>query len=154
MRLSRTVPEVVQAVEDGRLSLTNLASAQSYFKKSAKPVSTEEKRQLLKEIEGMSTRACAKMLGPATAMAKKTFEVDEALLADLQRIRNLWGNQDLSDTELLRKMAKLVLAKIDPELRKSVGAPKVIQGPPAEMITPKSRYIPAEIRRAVWRRDQ
>ena len=124
MRLSREVPEVVQAVEAGRLSLTNLAQAQSFFRKSEKPVPVEEKRKVLQELEGMSTRECKKKFIPE-GMQRKTFEVDDELLADLKRVRELWGNQDLSDTELLRKMAKLVLSRIDPGLKKSVGAPKV-----------------------------
>ena len=170
MRLSREVPEVVQAVEDGRLSLTNLAQAQSFFRKSEKPVPVEEKRKVLQELEGMSTRECKKKFMPE-GMQRKTFEVDDELLADLKRIRELWGNQDLSDTELLRKMAKQVLSRIDPGLKKSVGAPKVnvagcadldparsgdeaaMEEVPAEMITPESRGIPAAIKREVWRRD-
>jgi hypothetical protein len=158
----------VQAVEDGRLSLTNLAQAQSYFHQSEKPVPVEEKRKVLQELEGMSTRACKKKLTPEWVQ-KKTFEVDDELLGDLQRIRELWGNQDLSDTELLRKMAKLVLSRIDPGLKKSVGAPKVngaagvtqanleedeLPEVPEEMITPESREIPAAVKREVWRRDE
>ena len=164
MRLSREVPEVVQAVEDGRLSLTNLAQAQSFFRKSEKPVPVEEKRKVLQELEGMSTRECKKKLMPEEAQ-KKTFEVDDALLADLRRIRELWGNQDLSDMELLRKMAKLVLSRIDPEAKKSVGAPKVnvkadvkvdaeLEEVPAELNTPETRDIPAAVKREVWKRDE
>src|SRR3954465_14219339 len=53
MKVSREVPEVVQAVEMGRLSLTNLVIAQSYFKKEKKagsPVPMEAKREVLRGI--------------------------------------------------------------------------------------------------------
>jgi hypothetical protein len=163
MRLSREVPEVVQAVSEGRLSLTNLVKARTYFNKT--PMALEQKRELLSELEGLTTRECVRRLEP-DAPQRKTFEVDDELLADLQRIREIWGNQDLSDTELLRKMAKLVLARIDPEAKKSPVAPKVqapdaqepkaatSDTPPAELVTPETRHIPAAIKRAVWARDR
>lgn len=158
MRLSREVPEVLRAVEEGKMTLTNLAQAQSFFRKAEQPLPVEEKRKLLKDLEGLSSRECERKLRPAGEPMRKTFEVDEELLFDLKRIRELWGNQDLSDKELLRKMAKLVLARIDPELKRSVGAPKVPklreEGPPPEMLTPANRHIPMAIQREVWRRDR
>jgi hypothetical protein len=68
-------------------------------------------------------------------------------------------------------MAKLVLARIDPETKKSPVAPKVdepkVQSPnaqepkaatsdtpPAELVTPETRHIPATVKRAVWVRDR
>lgn len=179
MRLSREVPDVLPAVEEGRLSLTNLAQAQAFFKQAATPFLVEEKKKVLKDLEGLSTRECEKKLFPH-ALQKKTFEVDDELLADLKRIRELWGNQDFSEKEVLRKMAKLVLSRIDPELKgearseaktgakRSVGAPKVIvaasgkedreeveaECPPSEFVTPENRHIPAAVQRAVWKRDQ
>jgi hypothetical protein len=158
MRLSREVPEVVQAVEEGRLSLTNLVKARSFFNKT--PMAVEQKRELLSELEGLTTRECVRRLEP-DAPQRKTFEVDDELLADLQRIRELWGNQNLSDTELLRKMAKLVLAGIDPEAKRSPVAPKAQEPkaaasdtPPPDLVTPETRHIPAAIRREVWIRDR
>lgn len=151
MRLARDVPEVVAAVEAGRLSLTNLAQAQSYFRKNETPV--EAKRELLKELEGLSTRECEKKLAPER-LKVRAFELDDELEADLRRIRELWGNQDLSDTEMLRKMAKLVLSRIDPVQKKrrspqSVGAPQV----PPEFDAPENRHIPGPVKWEVWHRD-
>jgi len=125
MRLVREVPDVLDAVEEGRLCLTNLAMAQTYFRQSETPLPVEEKRDLLKSLEGLSTRECKKKLTPPQAVMRRSFEVDDEILADLTRIRELWGNQDLSEKEMLRKMAKLVLSRIDPELKQSVGAHRV-----------------------------
>jgi hypothetical protein len=189
MRLAREIPEAVQAVEEGRLSLTNLAKAQSYFrqeKRAGRAVAAEGKREVLKELEGLSTRECEKRLSAPEDAGKRliSFMADEALQADLRRVREIWGNQDLSDAALIGKMATMVLAKIDPAKRKvkaSVGAPqadsrrvgevgnvgKAVGGemgasevgsgavqPPVEIIVPKSRSIPASVRQEVWRRDK
>jgi 5-methylcytosine-specific restriction endonuclease McrA len=63
-------------------------------------------------------------------------------------------------------MAKLVLARIDPEAKRSPVAPKVrapdaqepttaaSDTPPAELVTPETRHIPATIKREVWIRDR
>lgn len=163
MRLAREVPHVVEAVESGKLSLTNLARAQTFFrqeKKSGRPVAVAAKQELLRELEGLSTRACERKLSEMNPERKRTvsFEVDEETLGALQRIRELWGNQNLPDAELFKKMTKLVLSKIDPGLKQSVRAPQVEtvkeeEGPPADMITPESRYIPEPVKREVWRRD-
>lgn len=162
MRLAREVPQVVEAMETGKLSLTNLARAQTFFrqeKKSGRPVAVAAKQELLKELEGLSTRACDRKLSELNPERKRTvtFEVDEETLSALERIRELWGNQDLSDGELFKKMTRLVLSKIDPGLKKSVGAPKVKlmeDAPPAEMITPENRHIPESVKRDVWKRDE
>lgn len=162
MRLAREVPHVVKAVETGKLSLTNLARAQTYFrqeKKSGRPVAVADKQELLRELEGLSTRACERKLSDMNPERRRvvSFEVDEETLSALQRIRELWGNQNLSEAELLKKMARLVLSKIDPGLKQSVRAPQVKpieeDAPPVDMITPENRHIPEPVKREVWVRD-
>jgi hypothetical protein len=162
------LPEVVEAVEQGRLSLTNAVKARTFFRKT--PMAVEQRREVLRSIEGLTTRECERRLEPEAPL-RETFEVDDELLADLERIREIWGNQNLSDTELLRKMAKLVLSRIDPEAKRSPVAPKVrapdarepkVQAPhapsadcpPPELFTPETRHIPASIKREVWLRDR
>lgn len=165
MRLSREVPEAVAAIEDGKLSLTNVARAQSFFrkeKKEGRSVSQDAKRELLHELQGLSTRECERKLESLRPEPRRqviSFEVDDETLAGLQRIRELWGNHDLSEAELFKKMILLVLTKIDPERRKgraehSVGAQRLPDEPPAEMITPQNRHVPAQEKREVWVRDE
>jgi 5-methylcytosine-specific restriction endonuclease McrA len=172
MRLSREIPSVVSAVEEGRLSLTNLVRAQSYFrqeKKAGKPVSLAEKKELVSALEGKSTRDCERILAELSpqpvhmerermisgGQTQITFVADEELRADLEKIRALWGHQELSFAEMIQKMAKMVLQKVDPQhtrLEQSPCARKVEV--PAEFITPKNRHIPAAVRREVWVRDE
>jgi hypothetical protein len=133
MRLSRELPEVISAVESGKLSLTNLVKVQAYFrseKKAGAPVSTTEKALLLKELSGKSARACERVLAErlplapavdreralAGARTEITFTANASLRASLERIRELWGHQGkMTYAELIERMAQLVLKRIDPE---------------------------------------
>ena len=181
MRLSREIPSVVSAVEEGRLSLTNLVKAQSYFrqeKKAGKSVTLAEKKELVLALEGKSTRECERMLAersPQGMPAERerivtishtqiSFVADEELKADLEKLRALWGHQELSYADLIQKMAKLVLQKIAPDrkVQRSVSCARKVEkpreedlpGPPPEFLTPKNRHIPLTLKRTVWRRDQ
>jgi hypothetical protein len=138
MRLYRELPEVIPAVETGALCLTNLVKAQAFFnqeKKAGKPVSLEEKRELLQEIQGSSTRECERLLAersPLMALPQDreralfgqhtqvSFTAGKRLMEDLERIRALWGHEGhLSYAELIQKMAGVVLDQIDPLRRAS-----------------------------------
>jgi 5-methylcytosine-specific restriction endonuclease McrA len=183
MRLSREIPFVMSAVEEGRLSLTNLVKAQSYFrqeKKAGKPVNVAQKMELVQQLEGKSTRECERMLAECSPQAvpaerervvsashtQISFVADEELKADLEKIRALWGQQDFSYAEMIQKMAKLVLTKIDPQRKtqRSVSCARKVessgrtgahsQEAPLDLLIPKNRYIPASVRREVWMRDQ
>ena len=64
MRLLRELPEIEEKIKEGRLTLTNLAKAQTHFrhkKKSAK-APTEEKLELLAKLENKSSRETEKIL--------------------------------------------------------------------------------------------
>jgi hypothetical protein len=140
MRLSREVPEVAVALEEGKLSLTNLVKAQVFFNQEkvrvGKAVSQAEKKELLQELEGKSTRECERLLAERSPMAvlpqereralsgnhtQISFTADEKLMEELERIRALWGHEGkLGYAELIQKMAELTLKKIDPMVHKTV----------------------------------
>src|ERR1041385_9545776 len=123
MRLVREVPESGPALEQGRLTLTTLAQAQSFFRQERKegaPVALEQKKEVLLELQGKSSREVKQVLAVRSgkpASSTLSFEADEELLRDLERIRALWGNQDLSLSEFIAKMAKFTLSKIDPRAK-------------------------------------
>lgn len=65
MRVVREIPEVKSALVSGRLSLTNVAAVQTLFraeKKGGKKRSVEEKKELFRQIEGLSKRDCKRKL--------------------------------------------------------------------------------------------
>ena len=118
-----------------------------------------------------------------------TLEVDEETWEAFERVRELWGNQDLDRARVLKKMTQLTLEKIDPDRQAArvqareenheradqvgqtskndapvalVVAPRAEAGvassrtmsiSPPEFVTPANRYIPTEVRRTVWTRD-
>jgi hypothetical protein len=168
MRLSRDIPEIMPAVEQGRHTLTNLMKAQSFFKQKKMPIA--EKKELLMQLEGKSTRECERILAEiapgqvpqersrivSATQTQISFVADEELMADLEKLRALWGNQDLNYAELIKKMARMALAKADPARQKQSPCARKVEDPnepPVEMVTPETRHIPVATRREVWRRD-
>jgi hypothetical protein len=109
-----------------------------------------------------------------------SFTADEALLADLERLKALWGHQKASQSyaELIRKLAKLALDQADKKFgikkgkdalettdleastKTRAASPPIAHevpdadGPPLEFIVPSSRHIPDSVRREVWKRDE
>ncbi len=62
----------------------------------------------------------------------------------LDRLKNLMGHQTKTYAELFEKLANMALKKLDPMEKKSSPVPEM------ESLT---RYIPKEVKTAVWRRD-
>ena len=76
MKVTSEIPEVEGKIQDGSLSLTAVAQAQSYFKsqeKACKPLDVEIKKEILKALENKSTRECEReliKLNPIMAIPK------------------------------------------------------------------------------------
>jgi hypothetical protein len=131
MRLIREIPEVREDLLEGRQTLSSLASAQQYFR-TEKIESVEEKREILSQLEGKSSRECEKVLFNSDVK----ISVSEQALEKLKRL--LAPGESLSDA--IERLADEKLRKLE----------KV--SPPAPAVT--SRHIPAATKRAVWHRDQ
>lgn len=144
MRLSREIPEVRHAVESGTLTLSTVGQLQKFFrheqKEKQKSYSADEKRELLHQMEGLSSRECERTLAslsPTYVQTEKTravsethtqvsFTADTQLMADLERLKNLWAHQipHFTYAQLFAKMAQIALNQADP-LRKKVRPQKV-----------------------------
>lgn len=178
MRLMGAIPEVEEKIQDGSLNLSNLASAQTFFRNEEKhhaPLSDTEKREILHELEGKSTREAERTLAslstsPETLKRDRikpvnsthsqiSFVADQTLLDALAQIRGLLAHQnaDLTTAELIAEMARITLAKLNPakparqakpprEVKPTAGAGSASQQ--------KSRYVPAAVEKAVWKRDE
>jgi hypothetical protein len=136
MRVIRDLPELKPALGGGELKLTTLTQVKKFLnhkKKKGQRYSPEEKQELVTSLMGLSTRESERALAAlAPEMAKEDrarpisetqteirFVAEAKLLEDLKRIRDLWGHQlapGASYSELLQKMADLVLAKVDPRV--------------------------------------
>jgi hypothetical protein len=164
MRLLRDIPEYENKLQDGSTNESNLSAAQTFFnrekKKKGKSYSKEQKLEVLKEIEGKSTRETQQALAaisPESARndsskpinAEETeirFTANKALMEKFEKIRNLLGHK-LSDQQfasLFEELADLALKKLEP--KKDVS--------PAPAKVSETRYIPTKVKRTVWHRDK
>ena len=166
MRLLKEVPETAQALEEGKLNLSNVSAVQSFLnreaKENGKTYTVEEKRDLLQSVENKSRRECDQLLAtisPLSALPPEkerpitetktqiSVVLDETAIQKLKRIQELLAHQCPSGSyaELISKMTDIVLNKIDPQ-RKAERArlksrPSLNQDPPS---SPQPSVPPAE----------
>ncbi len=134
MRLMKELPEIKERLNNGALSLTNAAKAQSLFRKMSqsstfKPLDKKNKLAVLKTIESKSTREAERELLklqphdmlPADRQKSVTpthtemrVVLDQNTVAKLEEVRGLLGPKggDLSHDELLQVMAEATIAKL------------------------------------------
>ena len=196
MRLTQAVPVAEEKLKSGELSLSSAASVQRFIRKeekvSQRVLDPQEKEKIISEVSGKSARETERILlrfasdpephlfkeksVPLTATRTQlTFLADEALMADVERIRELKGN--LSLEEIFKSALSLQLDRIDPARKVSkiqseqsthtsdenpkaveqkLEAPIQDKRPvtgPFSPAAPASRYIPASLLRALYQRS-
>jgi hypothetical protein len=178
------LPEIEEKLKEGKLSTTVIATVQTFLRaekklNSAHQRSKEERRELFLQMEGKSKRECERVLASVAPEVMKRdkeravsateteirFTADEALMKKLERVRQLRShkNPHFSYNELFHDMADLLLRKLDPEQKleleaKAEKSKAAARANPAIVTNPASpastRYIPTQIRREVWKKDQ
>ena len=76
-RLLADIPEIESKINSGKLTLTNIHKASSYFRKEQVQDKTE-KKQILKQVENLSSRDCEKTLfsfHPEPVLPKEEIKV-------------------------------------------------------------------------------
>lgn len=163
MRLLKDLPEIEEKIQEGKLTLSTVARAQSFFKKE--PTSVENKRSVIEKLEGKSTRQVEKELlsfssqpeahlqekvKPVTpTLSEVRFYADDELLKNLERLKGLLAHShpNMNTADLISYLAKLGLKALDPaqqELKsRSTPAPNE-----------SARYISKRVARSIWKRDQ
>jgi 5-methylcytosine-specific restriction endonuclease McrA len=181
MRLLLDVPEIEPALKTGHVSLSTLSTIQSFIQRKDEPLSKLEKKELVLALQGKSRRECEKYLvelDPVAATPKEKervissnqteirFVADDELMQKLQKIKELDGHTQSKPSylELFHRMADLALNKLDPLSKKKATPPaessqaqqrqQAKQPRPSDQLLKSPRYIPAQIRRAVWMRDK
>ena len=174
IRVMDAVPEVEQALENGKLSIATVAQAQTFFqqeKKRSAPVSLEKKREILKSLEGRSKREAEKILAKEAPETPKPdqervinenqteirFVADPGLLEMLKCVQALVSHKDLEPgyNGLLKFMAALVLKKLDPDQQKERARLSPEKGATQHALsTAPARYVQVSLKREVWKRDQ
>jgi hypothetical protein len=180
MRLIRDLPEVESKIESGKLSLSSLSQAQVFFRQEK--IEAEAKLEILTSLEGKSTRDVEKELvsrssEPAKLIPEKLRAVsethtelrlllDDALLKDLEELKCLLATR-LATSNMKETLAYAVrrtlkeLRPKEPKALKETKEPKALKepqnlssgSPPPAPAVKKSRYVPRDIQRHVWKRD-
>jgi len=145
-RLLREMPELSYEIEKGELNLTQLNQAKHFFYEEQIHV-PEEKKKVLDQIKGKTTRESEKILWSLKkeeAPRKVTISLKEETLDELKKLQGLKAHtcQDLDS--LLMKMCREVGELWNPKniKRRSRGA------------SIHQRYISVQLKAEVWERDQ
>lgn len=126
-RLSRELPEVAQHIEEGKITLSVSAMAQSAFRRENSkrksngdgPLSVQQKREVVDELLQCSKTSAHKKLATrfasTTATVKYHFEANKALVAKLERLKSLYAHQNYSGdlAKLIEILADVALVKIE-----------------------------------------
>lgn len=143
MRLIQTVPEVEEKIKQGKISLTNAAKVQTFFRQE-KATSSKEKQIIVEAIEGKSTRAVDKLLNQKRKISppkKVTVVINEKILKKMERVKKQLG--EVEDVELIEILLDQKIREIDESksIRKSAGPKK------------RTRYITREVKELVNNRS-
>ena len=178
MRLLKDLPEAEQGLKTGELTLSHASQLQDFFraeKKLGNAYAPSEKLELLKEMNGKSTRQAQALLMERSPEAmpreslkplglensKLTVILSRELQEKLQKLKSLLAHSVPAATyaELLDKIADIALKAIDPEQKKSR---QVKAKSPAAEVAPaqklelkpetSGRTARAQDRRLVWKR--
>ena len=134
MRLIKEVPEVEKKIKSGKLSLTNISQAQSYFREAKKKepkriIKSKEKLEVLGKLENKSSREGQKVLlqmQPQKQLPKERerilteshseirFIINEEIKTQLEELRSLLGPKGaaMSFSELVKFMLEVSIENI------------------------------------------
>jgi hypothetical protein len=129
MRLMRSVPALETKIETGAISLSVAAKAQSCFRREN--VSALQKREILEQLTGCSTREAERQLAgffPQSAPAEKEkplskdltrieFTATSEQLAKFHKLKNLLAHQNFEGRYdlLFEKLADMALTQLEPK---------------------------------------
>jgi len=122
MRLMRELPQIEQKISSGDLSLTNLGLAKQVFSKKAH--TKDEKLELIRLLEGKSTREAQK-IAFAIVPELKRREIDFDVFGDELRDKLLRVRGKLAHKYGDLSLEKMLGVLCDEELERSPSAPKV-----------------------------
>jgi 5-methylcytosine-specific restriction endonuclease McrA len=179
MRLLAELPQLETKVENGELTLTNLAMAKRHFRKEEKrgPMSVQEKIKVMEKLENKSAREGEKILLAEASvpplpvkerMRQVTAEIteikfgaDEKLLAKFKKLKGLMAHRkpNMNLAEFMDELCEMALEKIDPARK----MPKVIPAAPQVWSTAvptvkvgkiSRRYVSVKTKREIWQKSE
>lgn len=143
------MPDIEEQIELGALSLTNLAKAAHFFKEN-EVVEIEQKQEILKQLENLSTRECEKKLNEMSQPnIEKRIRISilEKTHSELFKVRGFLGRSMTFD-ELINLLIKNTKEKVEKEKFKQNSGVSSLSAQKA------GRVISASLKREVYKRDK
>ncbi|MGE3973907.1 MAG: HNH endonuclease [Bdellovibrionales bacterium] len=173
MRVTRDLPQVKKSLAEGSLNLVTVTKAQTFLnqekKYQNKTYDKAERLELFKNLENKSSRECEKVLiekSPTLPTIEKirvlsddktqvTVVLEKKLTDKLEELKKLYSHihPNPSFAELIDLMANDALKKRT-ALKKATTSRPSVSSPGEETLRKHTRYIPSQIKRVVWQRDQ
>lgn len=160
MRLLKDIPEAEAKIKDGSLTLSTLAQAQWHFKRN--DFSKSEKLEVLKKLEN-ATKKQTRAILHNDDKTRYSFAADSSFEKLIEDLRAL--HPHLSFDDLNKKVWELAYEKLHPNAKieraekrlekTQTRAGRVFtdkQSDEREARAERSRFISAELKRAVWRK--
>lgn len=165
-RLLNDFPSIEEKISQGTLTLMAASQAQQFFRQQKTPKNEREK--ILLQLENKSAREVQKIfrtMDPqsfrettreiSATRTEYRFAASTELKEKIERLKNVLGASSIE--ELVLKVVDFALQKYDP-LKKAernlVVAKRRNASTTFAVKFRKSRYIPAQVRHAVWLRDR
>lgn len=160
-RLLADIPEIEKKIENGNLTLSNLAKASDVFRQNdiSEP---KEREKILEKIEKLSTRECEKTLLEITDRPlpppkkeikpiSKTLNLLTVTLSQdgtdwLDKLKGLLANRKLSQERFYEIVFMKACLKIESEIFKTEGRGRIYVS--------TTRNIPNGVKKAVFERDR
>lgn len=173
MRLLREAPELKEKIADGSVSITAASVTHSYLKKN-RDLTQEERDAVIKLAENKSRRELERELNRRDGQAGITYirlAITAELREKLEQLKNrLCLPEGVRLETLLERLVEDELKRFANKELKTKAQPQVSAGASAERMEPKARqasnnekrafdskskerYIPAQVKVLVWKRD-
>ena len=165
MRLIRDLPDetersqVMEKLDSGVLKLTQLSSLQKFSRAVAmdlkRKVDANQKRELLQQIEGKTTRETEKIIIEALELPRPQgtelkIHLDEEAMQLLQELKGLTSHSHPSgnDSQVLKQALRLAVAAL--KTKKGLDGRRVTSHDEPDST---QQALPTPTRRFVWKRD-
>jgi hypothetical protein len=144
-RLLNDLPEIIDEIHKGELNLTQLNQMKNFFQEEA-ITDKNEKKKILGMIKGKTTRESETILWEMKqedSPRKVSLTIKEETWEALKRLQDMKAHQYHDMDALLIGVANVVSRLWTPSTKRNV-----------TNSNENSRYLPVQIKTAVWHRDQ
>jgi hypothetical protein len=171
MRLLKDLPEIAPAIRDGRLTITNIAQANQFFRHTQPTrdekvafmtsIENKTKREVEREIAARAPELPRPERTRATTASKSqlTLELPNETLEIITQLKSALAHKypNMTTAELITLLAKQKLAELRPEptpATTDAARPAPARMPDTNNNPKRSRYIPRQLHRTLHTQAQ